>query len=225
MKHGRHRARGGTKAALGLPKGTHMRGRHAASLAALAMLAVPAAAHAAGPPSPLDPQNWSVPNNQTWSDYHPLPGPDYSNPDVQPSVKKWKVALVVTDFPDKGFTISQPASATIFGTPTADANQIPRDQVPAFYRDFLNKPQALNHFQTMNRYWMEDSFGKYGVQLDSYGPYRLKGRSYQYFHDYTTAAHCPDAANYPCNLNFRTDARAAWVADVGDTVANSYDNI
>ncbi len=52
---------------------------------------------------------------------------------------------------------------------------------PAFYRDFLNKPQALNHFQTMNRYWMEDSYGKYGVQLDAFGPYRLPGHSYQYF--------------------------------------------
>ena len=33
----------------------------------------------------------------------------------------------------------------------------------------------------MNRYWMEDSYGKYGVQLDAFGPYRLPGNSYQYF--------------------------------------------
>jgi M6 family metalloprotease-like protein len=198
---------------------------HAAGLAAVLALAAAPAAALAGPPAPVDPQNWSFQDNLTWNDYKPLPGTDYSNPEVQPTVKKWKVALVVTDFPDKGFTISQPAGSTVFGTPTAEANQVPRDQVPAFYRDFLNKPQALNHFQTMNRYWMEDSFGKYGVQLDSFGPYRMPGRSYQYFHDYTTAAHCPDAVNYPCNKNFRTDARAAWVADVGDTVANSYDNI
>ena len=60
-----------------------MRARHAAGLAVLATLAVPAAAHAAaGPPSPLDPQNWTVPNNQTWSDYHPLPGPDYSDASI-----------------------------------------------------------------------------------------------------------------------------------------------
>jgi hypothetical protein len=33
----------------------------------------------------------------------------------------------------------------------------------------------------MNRYWMEDSYGKYGVQLDSFGPDKLPGNSYQYF--------------------------------------------
>jgi M6 family metalloprotease-like protein len=198
---------------------------HAAGMAAVLALAATPAAAIAGPPAPVDPQNWSFQDNLTWNDYKPLPGTDYSNPDVQPAIKKWKVALVVTDFPDKGFTISQPAGSTVFGTPTTEAHDIPREQVPAFYRDFLNKPQALNHFQTMNRYWMEDSFGKYGVQLDSFGPYRLPGRSYQYFHDYTTNAHCPDAANYPCTLNFRTDARAAWLADVGPAKIAEYDNI
>ena len=129
---------------------------------------------AAGPPAPIDPQNWSFQDNLTWSDYQPLPGTDYSNPDIAPTVKKWKVALVVTDFPDKPFTSRSRPGSTIFGTPTAEANNIPRADVPAFYRDFLNKPQALNHFQTMNRYWMEDSFGKYGVQLDAFGPYRCR---------------------------------------------------
>ena len=128
----------------------------------------------------------------------------------------------------------------MFGTPTAQANNIPRADVPNFLRDFLNKPQELNHFQTMNRYWMEDSFGKYGVQLDAFGPYRLPGRSYQYFMTEfsfggqgNSPAHCPDVANYPCNKNFRTDARAAWVAAAHDAAAGpdhgrrgrDYDNI
>jgi hypothetical protein len=129
-----------------------MRGLRAAGLtAAMLVLGAPAIAAADGPPSPLDPQNWSTQENQTWSDYKPLPGPDYSDPSIQPTVKKWKVALVVTDFPDKTFTISKPAGATVFGTPTAEAHDIPRAEVPAFYRDFLNTPSALNHFLTMNR--------------------------------------------------------------------------
>ena len=204
-----------------------MRSTRVAFAAALVALAAPTAALAADTaPAPIDPQNWSWQDELTWNDYKALPGTDYSNPDVQPTVKKWKVALVVADFPDKGFTIAQPQGGTIFGTPTSEANTIPRDQVPAFYRDYLNKPQALNHYQTMNRYWMEDSFGKYGVQLDAFGPYQMPGRSYQYFEQsYGGAAHCPDAANYPCNKNFRTDAKAAWLADVGQTVVGSYDNI
>ena len=151
-----------------------MRVPFVAGMAAALALVTPAVAHA-GAPAPLDPQNWTFQDNATWSDYKPLPGPDYSDPSIQPSVKKWKVALVVTDFPDKTFYVSQPVGSTIYGTPTTEAHDIPRADVPAFYRDFLNKPQALNHFQTMNRYWMEDSYGKYGVQLDSFGPYRLPG--------------------------------------------------
>src|SRR4051794_9167019 len=205
-----------------------MRAIHVAGMAAAVALALPSAA-LAGQPAPIDPQNWSFQDNLTWNDYHALPGTDYPAPSIQPSVKKWKVALVVTDFPDKPFYLSQPAGSTVFGTPTAEANNIPRADVPAFLRDFLNKPQALNHFQTMNRYWMEDSFGKYGVQLDAFGPYRMPGRSYQYFMTEfggnANLAHCPDSANFPCNKNFRTDARAAWLADVGQTVINGYDNI
>ena len=68
--------------------------------------------------------------------------------------------------------------------------------MPAFYRDFLNKPQALNHFQTMNRYWMEDTHGKYGVQLDAFGPYQLPGNSYQYFEqNFGGASALPDAGH------------------------------
>ena len=80
-----------------------MRGTHAAGVAAVLALAAPAAARAAGPPAPVDPQNWSFQDNLTWNDYKPLPGTDYSDPTIQPTVKKWKVALVVTDFPDKPF--------------------------------------------------------------------------------------------------------------------------
>src|SRR6201991_640832 len=141
-----------------------MRVIHAAGLAAVVALAAPMAAQAAAP-APIDPQNWSFQDNLTWNDYKPLPGTDYSNPDVQPSVKKWKVGLVVADFPDQTFTVSQPAGSTVFGTPTAEAHDIPRDQVPAFYRDFLTKPQALTHFKTLHRHWMEDSVGKQRVKI------------------------------------------------------------
>jgi M6 family metalloprotease-like protein len=207
----------------------------AIALATSAAAVGAATASAAGPPAPIDAQNWSFQDNLTWSDYKPIPGPDYSDPSIQPTKKKWKVALVVTDFPDKPFALTQPAGGTVFGTPTAAANSVPRADVPAFLRDLLNKPQPLNHFQTMNRYWMEDSFGQYGVQLDAYGPYQLPKRSYQYFmNDFKAsenAAHCPDAANFPCNGNFRTDARNAWVHDppgpgqVSTAEAATYDNI
>src|SRR3954449_8578393 len=203
---------------------------HAAGVAALLALAAPAVA-SAGAPAPVDPQNWSFQDNLTWNDYKPLPGKDYSDPAIEPTVKKWKVALVLTDFDDKPYYVTQPAGSTIYGTPTLEAHDIPREQVASWYRDFLNKPQPINHFQTMNRYWMEDSFGKYGVQLDAFGPYQLPGRQYQYFlnDQASNNARCPTAATTPCNRNFRTDARAAWVGtgpgQISTAEAATYDNV
>ncbi|HWK25241.1 MAG TPA: M6 family metalloprotease domain-containing protein [Solirubrobacter sp.] len=205
-----------------------MRARATLAAATAAATFGVAGAAAAAPP-PLDPQNWSFQDNLTWNDYKPLPGPDYSDPSIQPTVKKWKVAIVLADFPDREFIVTQPAGSTIWGTPTAFANNIPREQVPRFYADFLNQPSALNSFQTMNRYWMEDSFGKYGVELTPFGPYRMPGRAYQYFisayANTSQNTYCPTPAETPCNRNIRTDLRAAWQADVGAEKIAEFDNI
>src|SRR5262245_49586587 len=112
-----------------------MRGIRAAVAAAAVVLAAPAVALGAGAPAPIDPQNWTWQDELTWNDYHALPGTDYSNPDIQPSVKKWKVALVVTDFPGTPLAITQPQGGTVFGTPTAEAHDVPRAEAANFYRD------------------------------------------------------------------------------------------
>jgi M6 family metalloprotease-like protein len=193
----------------------------ATALAAACVAAATDSASAAGPPAPIDPQNWSFQDNLTWTDYKPVPGPNYSDPSIQPTVRKWRVALILADYPDRPFTITQPAGGTVFGNPTVSAHSIPREQVPQFYADFLNKPSALNNFQTMNRYWMEDSFGQYGVEVVAFGPYRLPGQSYQYHINQfnNTTQDCPNPAfpatnPTPCNRNFGNEARAAWLADI-----------
>src|SRR5262245_34416141 len=201
----------------------------AIALAASAVVATESAS-AAGPPAPIDPQNWSFQDNLTWSDYKPIPGPDYSDPSIAPTVRKWRVALILADYPDRPFTVTLPAGGTVFGTPTAMAHSIPREQVPQFYADFLNKPQALNHFQTMNRYWMEDSFGKYGVELVPFGPYKLPDRAYQYgINFYANNNFCPTPALTPCRAHpnnvIRNDIRALWQADVGAAKIAEFDNI
>ena len=59
----------------------------------------------------------------------------------------------------------------------------------------------------MNRYWMEDSYGKYGVDLEGYGPYLLPGTQDEYF--------ITDFANTSfCNTQTRTWAAQANVTDV-----------
>ena len=211
----------------------------AALATAIAALTVAPGAGAAGtaaaftpaaPLQPIDPQNWTWQDDLNWSDYKSIPGPDYSDPSIQPTVKKWKVALVVTDFSDKAFTLTKPVGGTVFGQPSSLAHDIPRADVPTFLRDFLNTPSTINHFQTMNRYWMEDTHGRYGVQLDTYGPYQMPGKSWQYFaQDFAPASGagsgCVTQPVTPCNRNFRTDARAAWVASTSSTTPNQYDNI
>jgi len=196
----------------------------AAVVAAVAVAATPALA---APPAPLDPQNWSFQDNLTWNDYKPLPGPDYSDPSIEPTVEKWRVALILVDYPDRPFTITQPAGSTVFGTPSTVAHSIPREQVPQFYGDFFNKPSALNNYQTINRYWMENSYGKYGVELVPYGPYRLPLQSWQYHiaNFQNTTADCPNpAGNQPCNQNYFNAVRDIWAANVPAAERNTFDN-
>ena len=59
----------------------------------------------------------------------------------------------------------------------------------------------------MNRYWMEDTYGKYGVGLDGYGPYLLPGTQDEYFiTDFGTTAFC--------NTQTRTVGAQTNVTDV-----------
>ena len=118
---------------------------------------------------PIDPQRWRNPDDMTWADYRAVPGTRWADPDVEPTQRTFKGALVLLDYPDEEFTVGQPAGSTLFGNPQPSASGIPRDRLPQFYEDFLNKPGALNHGHTINEYWMEDSGGRYGVDLTAFG--------------------------------------------------------
>jgi hypothetical protein len=58
-------------------------------------------------PESVDPQSWVLPEWMTWDDYQPIPGVDWTAPENQP-VKKLRAALVVADFADRDFIITQP---------------------------------------------------------------------------------------------------------------------
>lgn len=163
----------------------------------------------------------------TWADYVPVPGTDWVNPATTGSIRNFNIALVVVDYPDEDFVISQAANSTPFGNPQPAANSLDRADVPSFYRDFLNKPQKLNHHHTIHEYWMEDSAGRYGVDLTAFGPYRLPKRSFQYGIDDEDPEYsfnvggCPKGSK--CSIDLRTDAIGAWVADIGNRTAESYE--
>ncbi|MEU3456315.1 M6 family metalloprotease domain-containing protein [Micromonospora sp. NPDC006766] len=197
----------------------------AASVATVPASAAPGnAAGGTGPFEVLDPQYWQNPDAMTWDDYRPVPNKNWADPTVKGSSRNFKIALVTLDYTDQPFVITQKAKSTVFGNPQSTAANIPRDQVPKFYQDFLNTPNSLNKGHTLHEYWMQDTNGKYGVDLTGFGPYTLPGKSYQYgITNDMNPGMCPPGDT--CNKNIRTDGLGAWRAAVGNEVANQYELI
>ena len=136
-----------------------------------------------GFPAPVDPQNWENPDHMTWADYKPIPGTDWADPAVGLGAQPSSGALVLVDYPNQSFVGHRSRR-----TPRSSATPAPRRTRPAratcpqFYRDFLNKPEPLNRGHTIHEYWMEDSGGRYGVELTEFGAYQMPGKSHEYAH-------------------------------------------
>ncbi len=64
-----------------------------------------------------------------------------------------------------------------------------------------------------------------GVDLTVFGPYEMPSLAYQYGVDDESGGFNPDAcpAAGPCSVDLRTDAFAAWRADVGNETADSFE--
>src|SRR4051794_13514608 len=134
---------------MGIPEGA---GKGFACVTALLAIAGTLAAPAMGAktkpglsdfPQPVDPQSWVLPQDMTWNDYKAIPGFNWGDDKNQPP-KKLRAALIVADYPDRQFLISQPNGADPAGNPQSSGS-VPQDKVGEFYRDLLNKPQPLNH--------------------------------------------------------------------------------
>lgn len=156
--------------------------------------------------------------------YKAPPWTSWAEPRYRGSERNFNVALISIDFPDMPFAITLPPNSTIFGNPQPGAPLIKRRDVPAFYRDFLNKPSDLNHGHTLHEYWMENSGGRFGVDLTSFGPYTMKLKSYQYG---IQSSHNPGAcpSGKRCDRSIHKHALKAWVESVGLDVSNSFEQI
>ncbi|MET8387695.1 M6 family metalloprotease domain-containing protein [Streptosporangium canum] len=174
-----------------------------------------------GGPAPIDPQNWKNPDHMTWADYKKPPGTTWADPAVKGSKRTFRGALVLLDYPNQPFVVTQPQGSTVFKNPSAEAHDIPREQVAGFYKDFLNTPNQLNRGHTIHEYWMEDSGGRYGVDLTAFGPYQMPGKSHEYAMEFQAGTGCP--AGDSCDKNIRTDGRAAWVGAEGTEIPAGFD--
>jgi len=167
--------------------------RIVAILAATFVLAVTPAAMggaADGPvgaadfPPPVDPESWVLPEWMTWDDYWPIPGVDWHDPARQPP-RRIRAALILGDFEDRQFIVSQPPGSDLFGLDSVHNPMlkapVPAEELADWWARFLvTEPSELNHFHTINEYWLEDSYGLIGVDAEGFGPYRLDGKEHEY---------------------------------------------
>lgn len=169
---------------------------------------------------PIDPQVVQDQDDMTWEDYHPIPGINWAD-SVQPK-RAFKMALVAMDFLDQPFVITLPKKSDLFGNPQIDP--IKREDVAKFYCDFFIKPSAINHGQTINGYWMEQSRGKFGItQVDAFGPYRLPKKLWKYgLNEWGQNEFTPDGSKPKGRME--RDADSLWRADVGNLRKN-YDAV
>ena len=192
----------------------------AVALVVAAAMARPSAQNPASFPPALDPQMWQDQEAMTWKDYRPIPGINWADGSRTPQ-RALRVALIAIDFDDQPFVITQKKGSDPFGNPQIDG--IARETVARFYADFWGKPGALNHGQTIDGYWMEQSRGKVGIpKIDAYGPYRMPRKLFEYgLNEHNQQTGCP--TGYTCNGRMEPDADALWRADAGADVDKRYD--
>ncbi|KYK62112.1 mucin [Drechmeria coniospora] len=173
----------------------------------------------------LDPQRWVKSEDMTWADYKAPPGTNWADPSRKGSIRNFNIALVTIDFKDRPFAVTLPPNSTLFGNPLPLVANMPRQDVPNYYRDLLNKPSKINHNHTLHEYWMEDSAGRFGVDLKAFGPYRMPKHYFQYGVDfyYMNKGACPNPSETPCVGDTREDSIDMWESDVGKQAASSFD--
>jgi len=173
------------------------------------------------PPEPIDPQIVQDQDDMTWQDYHPIPGKNWADPSLLPD-RKFRMALVAVDFPDQPFVITQPKKSELFGNPQIEA--VNREDVPRFYADFWLSPSTVNHGQTINGYWMEQSRGMFGITaLEPFGPYLMPKNHWEYgLSEYNQNNSTPDGTR--AGSRMERDVDALWLASEGD-IKKQYDAI
>jgi len=172
-------------------------------------------------PKPIDPQVVQDQGDMTWNDYHPIPGKNWADPSLIPD-RSFRMALVAVDFPDQPFVITLRKQSDIFGNPQIDP--VERDDVARFYSDFWLKPSAVNHGQTINGYWMEQSRGRFGITaLDAFGPYRMPKNLWEYgLNEYGQNNSTPDGTR--ASSRMEPDIDALWKTAEGD-IKSKYDAV
>gem|GEM_PF-4549859 len=180
----------------------------------MTLIAVPifsASAQDALPP-PLDPQSWKLQEDMLWNELKPNPVIDWStelNPAslVNPmgrGAEPIKGALVLVDFWDRPFIATQELNSDLLGYYLYDqfgqfeknmtknpVIHVNANDYATWIRDYLNKNQQINHYHSIDEFWRENSYGKWAVDLESFGPYHLPGFEFEFDLSYTNWSDLP----------------------------------
>jgi M6 family metalloprotease-like protein len=182
---------------------------------------------------PIDAQNWVDQGELTWAAYKPIrPAAWNSAATSEGSENQYNTAIILVDYPDQPFLITQAPGAHPFGNPQPGWQPIPREGVNEWFRKYYAEPNQYNGGQTLHAYWMEDSHGRIGVDVRVFGPYRMPHNSWQYgFNEFSqnTAAsnQCPAQANLTAS-GTATTSIAVSTTDffyVGDVITITHDTL
>ena len=171
------------------------RHRGARRLAALALLALPvsfaSSASAEIPPDaanhpllqPIDAQNWVDQGELTWAAYKPVPdarpefydgSADGSSEPVQDGDHPDRLSgpAVPDHAAGRHASVRQPAAGLDAGRAGGRRTSGCTTTTPC--------RTSTTAARRCNGYWMEDSHGRIGVDVDVFGPYTMPGKSYEY---------------------------------------------
>ncbi|WP_369369687.1 M6 family metalloprotease domain-containing protein [Promicromonospora sp. Populi] len=165
-----------------------------------------------------DPQDWKDQADMTWEDYTPVrPAEWNSAQDSQGSEVQYRTAVILVEFEDQPFLITQDPQSHPFGNPQSGFQPVAPGDVSQWFYDYYATPNEYNGGQTLHGYWMEDSHGKIGVDVEVFGPYELPGKLHEYGYSGSFNApieeFCPQGDD--CTKDIRTAGFAAWHEDMG----------
>ena len=128
-------------------------------------------------PSAVDPQSWEVPEEMTWDAWQDIPTVDWDTLDL-PDATLQKGFVVLVDFADLPFVLTQPKGSDFMGNPQTEP--VKEEDLAEFWKEFLNVPSELNNYTSIDDFWRENSYGNWKVEIDVYGPYHLEGMEWEY---------------------------------------------
>ena len=126
---------------------------------------------------PIDAQAWVDQGELTWADYRAVPDarPEFYDGSADGSQSQYRTAIILIDYPDQPFLITQPPGTHPFGNPQPGWTPVAPADVNQWMHDYYAVPNQYNGFKTLSGYWMEDSHGRIGVDVEVFGPYTMPG--------------------------------------------------